>query len=62
MLKKSKKLLKWKTCLSFKKSINLTKNWHKEFHKIKKDIQGSEICFNLSSNQIKNYQLNYFND
>ena len=59
---KSKKLLKWKTCLSFKKSIKLTTNWYKEFYKIKKNSKKSEICFNLSSNQIKNYQLNYFND
>lgn len=56
---KSKKILNWKTNLSFKKSIYLTTNWYKEFYKIKKNKKKTEKYFNLSSQQIKKYQSKY---
>ena len=59
---KSKKLLKWKTNLSFKKSVNLTTIWYKEFYKMSNNKKKKEICFNLSSKQIKNYQSKYLNE
>ena len=58
---KSKELLKWKTNLSFKKSVNLTTNWYKEFYKMRNNKK-KEICFNYPQNKKKLPSRNIYNE
>ena len=47
---KAKKILKWKSILSFKQTAHLTSNWYKYFYSKKQNIEDISIL-----------QLNYFN-